>query len=135
MVDFSKRAVHVMVSPELKTTYVVQCLGGMERFRMFIDECLADAGSDLLKTPDNMLFRYVMDAEKFRESIHKTMPIISSACSPSPNRWIYIQRISFRCGKRLIVWRKEFRRYRRIRHTVLSARPWNEKRYKRTNTI
>lgn len=64
MVDFSKRAIHVMVSPELKTTYVVQCLGGMERFRMFIDECLADAGSDLLKTPDSMLFRYVMDAEK-----------------------------------------------------------------------
>lgn len=64
MVDFSKRAVHVMVSPELKTTYVVQCLGGMERFRMFIDECITDKESDFLKTPDNILFRYVLDAEK-----------------------------------------------------------------------
>lgn len=64
MVDFSKRAVHVMVSPELKTTYVVQCPAGMERFKMFIDECIADAGSDFLRMPDNMLFRYVADVGK-----------------------------------------------------------------------
>ena len=65
MVDFSKRAVNVMVSPEQKTIYVASPLAGsVEKFKMFIMECIADSGPDLGKTSDNILFRYVLDVDK-----------------------------------------------------------------------
>ncbi|EHB91912.1 hypothetical protein [Alistipes indistinctus] len=65
MVDFSKRAVNVMVSPEQKTIYVASPLAGsVEKFKMFIMECIADSGPDLEKASDNMLFRYVLDVDK-----------------------------------------------------------------------
>lgn len=65
MVDFSKRAVNVMVSPEQKTIYVASSLAGsIEKFKMFIMECIADSGPDLEKANDNMLFRYVLDFDK-----------------------------------------------------------------------
>ena len=65
MVDFSKRAVNVMVSPEQKTIYVASPLvGSVEKFKMFIMECIADSGPDLGKTSDNILFRSVLDVDK-----------------------------------------------------------------------
>lgn len=52
-----------MVSPEQKTIYVTSELGGIEKFKSFIAECISDAG-DFNKANDNMLFRYVLDFDK-----------------------------------------------------------------------
>lgn len=67
MVDLSKGAVHVMVSPELKTIAAEKSLGSMESFQAFITKCLAGLGANTEKVPDNMLFRFAMDRNKMPE--------------------------------------------------------------------